>query len=117
MATGADVTTPLPADDTPVIQANRYSHGIALTCPHCRQRAIIRTSRQVTETYRESWAICPSCGFKGKAHVAWDAEASPSLMPNRKVQLPRMDYLDAVDQFTAEELSRRPQMDMFANTG
>lgn len=113
------MTTPIPAeeDQQPAIQANRYSHGIRLACPHCKQPAIIRTSRQVVETYREAWAICPSCGFKGKAHVSWDAEASPSLMPNPKVSLPRMDYRDAVEQFAAEELARRPQMDMFANTG
>lgn len=111
------MTTPLPADDAPVLQANRYAHGIALSCPHCSQRAIIRTSRPVTETYREAWALCPGCGFKGKAHVAWDTEASPSLLPNPRVTLPRMEYRDAVDQFAAEHLAGRPQIDLFANTG
>lgn len=115
----AATTTVIPAEDDqqPAMQANRYSHGISLKCPHCGQRTIIRTSRQVVETYREAWAICPGCGFKGKAHVSWDAEATPSLMPNPKVQLPKLDYRDAVEQFTAEDLSGRPQMDMFANTG
>ncbi|MFV0662743.1 ogr/Delta-like zinc finger family protein [Denitromonas sp.] len=112
------MTTPMPADEhQPAMQANRYAHGIALTCPHCDVRAIIRTSRKVVETYREAWAICPGCGFKGKAHVSWDCEASPSLMPNPKVSLPKLDYREAVEQFTAEELARRPQMDMFVNTG
>lgn len=112
------MTTPIPAEEEqPALQANRYAHGISLKCPHCRMRAIIRTSRQVVETYREAWAICPGCGFKGKAHVSWDAEASPSLMPNPKVSLPRLDYRDAVEQFASDELATRPQLDMFANTG
>jgi len=66
------------------------ARGFALTCPHCGERALIRSSRLVTETYREGWAICAHCGFSGKAHVAWDAEANPSLAPNPQVQLPRM---------------------------
>lgn len=113
----------MPADNVqqeepaPSVQANRYSHGIAVSCPHCSARCIIRTSRKVTETYREAWAICPGCGFKGKAHVAWDAEASPSLLPDPRVSLPRIPYNDAVDQFATEELRRRDQRDMFADTG
>lgn len=111
------MTTPMPADDT-MLQADKGTpHGMVLTCPHCRKRAYIRTSRPVTETYREAWAICTGCGFTGKAHVAWDAEASPSLQPNPRVSLPRMAYRDAVDSFLSAELATREQLDMFANTG
>ncbi len=112
------MTTPLPLDDAPKpVIGHGTPLGVALICPHCGKRAHVRTSRRVSETYREGWAICTGCGFTGKAHVAWDAEATPSLMPNPKVKLPRMDYREAVEQFTANELANRPQLDMFANTG
>ena len=56
------MTTPMPADDidteTETDTAKRLPLGVALMCPHCGTRAHIRTSRQVTETYREGWAIC-----------------------------------------------------------
>lgn len=95
----------------------RYPVGLSLTCPHCTNRALVRTSRLVSESFREAWGFCPTCGFSGKAHVAWDIEAAPSLMPNPKVRLPRMEYRDACEAFTAEELAGRNQMDMFASSG
>jgi len=111
------VTTPLPPDDAPVREKSGTPHGLALTCPHCGKRAYIRTSRSITETYREAWAICTGCGFTGKAHAAWDVEVSPSLLPNPRVTLPRLDRQEAIDAFVAAELSTRDQLDMFANTG
>ena len=113
------MTTPMSADEHRPQPQGGYPRGIALQCPHCARRVVIRTSRQVSETFREAWAICDGCGFKGKAHVAWDAEASPSLLPNPKVHLPAIAYQDAVAQFATEEIaaSGAPQMDIFANTG
>jgi predicted RNA-binding Zn-ribbon protein involved in translation (DUF1610 family) len=99
------------------MQSNRYSHGIALNCPHCGKRVIIRTSRLITEIYREAWGICPACGFNGKAHVAWDVEAAGSLMPNPKVTLPKMDFEHARADFLSEELRKRPQVDLFESSG
>lgn len=111
------MTTPMPAEDLPLPADKGTPHGLALSCPHCGKRCYIRTSRSVTETYREAWAICTGCGFKGKAHAAWDFEVSPSLLPNPRVALPRMDYRDAVDAFVTAHLAERDQLDMFANTG
>lgn len=108
------MTTPMPADD--LAETRRLPLGVAVTCPHCGTRAHIRTSRQVTETYREGWAICTGCGFKGKIHTAWDAEVNPSMLPNPKVSLPKIDYRDAVEQFLADNLAGKPQLDMFSNS-
>ena len=91
--------------------------GVAGICPHCGNRALVRTSRQVSESFRELWGFCEHCGFRGKGHVAWDLEASPSLLPNPKVKLPRMNYDAAVEEFVAEELAGKPQTDMFTNSG
>lgn len=110
-------TSSTPREAQPELRANRYSHGMALMCPHCSTRCIIRTSRAISETYREAWAICAGCGFKGKAHTAWDAEASPSLRPSPSVRLPRLEYQEAVEQFAAEELAESDQTDLFLNTG
>lgn len=89
-------------------------HGLALTCPHCNKRAYIRTSRPLSETYREAWAICTGCGFKGKAHAAWDVEVSPSLLPNPRVQLPVLEIDEAVQQFVQLEKGQQQQLDIFA---
>lgn len=106
----AQVTANVPPRDVKAL-------GVAVVCPHCKQRALVRTSRQITETFRELWGICTNCGFKGKGHVAWDMEATPSLLPNPKVHLPRMDYDQAVEEFVAEDLADKPQTDMFAPSG
>lgn len=106
-----------PEETRQTSAATRYPVGLTLTCPHCGNRALVRTSRLVSESFREAWGVCPTCTFSGKAHVAWDIEAAPSLMPNPKVRLPRMEYRDAVDDLAAADIAGRPQMDMFANTG
>lgn len=112
------MTTPMQPDEVrPVPASTRYPVGLSLTCPHCGTRAMVRTSRLLTEAFREAWGFCAHCGFSGKAHVAWDVEAAPSLMPNPKVRLPRMEYRDACEAFTAEELAGRDQLDMFASSG
>lgn len=113
------MTSPLPPDDVrpPVSTPPRYPVGLSLSCPHCGNRALVRTSRLISESFREAWGFCATCGFSGKAHVAWDIEAAPSLMPNPKVRLPRMEYRDAVEAFSSAELSTRQQLDIFANTG
>lgn len=93
------------------------ARGVAVTCPHCGERCYVRTSRRLSESFRELWATCVGCGFKGKAHVAWDVEVAPSLLPNPKVHLPRLDYETAVEQFVAEDLADKPKTDMFAPSG
>jgi len=91
--------------------------GITLSCPYCGKRAGIRTSRQVTEIYRECWAMCDNCAFVGKAHVAWDAEVNPSMLPNPTVDLPRVPTSEGVAAFVDEEIARQDQKDLFANSG
>jgi len=108
------MTTPLPADD---IKPRSLPLGVAASCPHCGTRAHIRTSRLLTETYREGWAICTNCGFKGKIHVAWDAEVTPSLQPNPRVALPKLAYRDAVEQFFTDSQAGKAQLDLFVSSG
>ncbi|WP_068634927.1 ogr/Delta-like zinc finger family protein [Thauera butanivorans] len=107
------MSTPVPANTT----TRQLPLGVALTCPHCGSRAHIRTSKLVTEIYRDAWALCTCCGFKGRAHVAWDAEVNPSLMPNARVSLPRIEYREAIEQFFADTQDGKPQQDLFLSSG
>jgi hypothetical protein len=91
--------------------------GMVVTCPHCKSPTFIRSSRLVTEIYREAWCGCALCGFKGMVHLGWDKQVFPSLMPNPNVRLPLMSYDDAVERFAADELFRRDQMDLFVASG
>lgn len=91
--------------------------GMTLLCPHCKTPAFIRSSRMVTDTYREAWGGCVLCGFKGTAHTSWDYQVLPSLMPNPSIQLPQLNYAEAVERFTADEIAKRDQLDLFVSSG
>lgn len=64
--------------------------SIGTHCPHCSQRAICRSSEQVTPIYRELVLCCtnPLCGWTGKAglEVVWTL--SPSATPRDGLRLP-----------------------------
>lgn len=97
------------------------SPRLGVACPHCGHRVSVRTSRQVTEIFRELWGICTHCGFTGKAHIAWDVEAAPSLTPNPRVQLPGMNHREATETFAADDRAGtspdQEPIDMFPSTG
>lgn len=63
-------------------------HSIA--CPHCEQKAIVRTSRKVTRVVREIYFACtePRCGHTFVAQLAILRTLSPSACPNPLVNLP-----------------------------
>lgn len=106
--------------DSNVFSLDRQRHiarGMVAMCPHCHTPTYIRNSRLITDVYREAWAGCVKCGFKGKCHLAWDLEILPSLMPNPTVRLLRLPYDEAVEQFTAAELATRDQLDLFVASG
>lgn len=61
-----------------------------LNCPHCGAHASRRSSRKVTETFREIFFICSNvqCGHSFKATLSYDYGLSPSANPAPGVNLP-----------------------------
>ncbi|MDR1853462.1 MAG: ogr/Delta-like zinc finger family protein [Azoarcus sp.] len=61
-----------------------------INCPHCGQRAKIRTSRDITPLTREAYLQCenPECFHSWKVIVSATATIQPSLHPNPDVFVP-----------------------------
>lgn len=61
-----------------------------ITCPHCGSRAIVRTSEQITPTYREVRLTCDNdeCGHMMVASISIIRTIRPSLAPNPEIRLP-----------------------------
>lgn len=61
-----------------------------ITCPHCEERAITRTSKRPSPVFYEVYAQCmnPECGWGGKLLVEFATTTSPSRMPSRDVRIP-----------------------------
>lgn len=59
-------------------------------CPHCRAKAKIRTSRELSNTLREVFYQCADleCGFCFAVHAEAVRSLSPSAKPDPAVQLP-----------------------------
>ena len=59
-------------------------------CPHCKQTARIRTSRQISDTCRELVIQCMNldCGFIGQATMAFDVTLSPPANPDPSINIP-----------------------------
>jgi predicted RNA-binding Zn-ribbon protein involved in translation (DUF1610 family) len=59
-------------------------------CPHCRSRAIVRSSAQVTDLVRELDYACTNhrCGHTFVAQLEAVRTIVPSAMPNPTVHLP-----------------------------
>lgn len=38
--------------------------GLAIKCPQCRKRMILRSTIDVTDTCRKAWAFCLDCEIK-----------------------------------------------------
>lgn len=111
------MTTCRPAAAATKAPATRKTHGSAVLCPHCGTRMLIRTSRQVIETYREGWGICGACSFMGKFCLSFLAEGTPSVAPNPRVTLPRMPTHQATTDLAASLAAEADQMDLFARSG
>ena len=64
--------------------------NIHFPCPHCRARAFIRTSEEMTTTMREITYQCtdPECGHTYVVVAEVDRTLSPSAKPNPSVLLP-----------------------------
>lgn len=61
-----------------------------LPCPHCKTTPHRRTSRQITETYREIYYQCRNmaCGHTWKASETYDYGIVPSGISDPKIDLP-----------------------------
>lgn len=65
-------------------------------CPHCRHRAVARTSREMSITMREITFVCKNlqCGHIWVATLEAARTVSPSAIPNLAVRLPLSPHID-----------------------
>lgn len=63
---------------------------ITIKCPHCKSRAVARSSQEMSETMREITYMCinPECGHTYVAGLEVLRTLSPSAMPKRGVNIP-----------------------------
>lgn len=63
---------------------------ITIRCPHCKARAIARSSRELSATMREIVYACldPECGHTYVAQLEAVRTLSPSAKPQSEVRLP-----------------------------
>ncbi|WP_181872777.1 ogr/Delta-like zinc finger family protein [Billgrantia montanilacus] len=61
-----------------------------ISCPHCADRAITRTSKRPAPVFYEVYAQCinPDCGWAGKLHIEFATTTAPSRKPNAAVRIP-----------------------------
>ncbi|ROT46095.1 ogr/Delta-like zinc finger family protein [Pusillimonas sp. NJUB218] len=66
------------------------SKRIGMRCPHCGNRAQIRTSIEQSPTMRDVYFLCENltCGHSWVATLEAVRTIAPSGMPNPKVDLP-----------------------------
>ena len=64
---------------------------ISNKCPHCGESLWIRSSEQVDPLLKRLYGQCTNlhCGFTAQGFLTWDAELSPSAMPNPNIHLPK----------------------------
>lgn len=68
------------------------SKVLGMNCPHCRARAQVRTSYEVTPTMREVYFICSSitCGHSWVGTLEAVRTIAPAGLPNPLIDLPVM---------------------------
>ena len=61
-----------------------------IRCPHCENKATVRTSQQLTKLLRSLICQCsnPLCGHTFNAHLEAVSTLSPSAVPDQDVYLP-----------------------------
>ena len=75
-----------------------------ITCPHCRERAITRTSKRPSPVFYEVYAQCMNerCGWAGKLLVEFATTTTPSKQADDDVRIP---VVPAYRQRLLEELN------------
>ncbi|WP_176212921.1 ogr/Delta-like zinc finger family protein [Halomonas sp. BC1] len=64
------------------------AEGFHLSCPHCDSWVKIRTSKQMTPTYRVLYVYCTNkdgCGWRATADMTMGDVIAPSKMPDPEV--------------------------------
>lgn len=62
--------------------------GFILSCPHCDSGVKIRTSKQMTPTYRVLYVYCTNkddCGWRAVADMTMGDVIVPSKIPNPEI--------------------------------
>ena len=100
---------------------------LRVSCPHCKQAARIRHSRELSDVYRDGIIECQNiteCGWRGRFGFEFLATLTPSAEPNPEIDLPQSDYVlptsphalpAKLRKHTAspEEIARRNQLGLF----
>lgn len=68
---------------------------ITIRCPHCKARAIARSSRELSATMREIVYACldPECGHTYVAQLEAVRTLSPSAKPKNDIRLPISQHI------------------------
>lgn len=114
-----------PAATNPAILGDAKPARFApIYCPHCRCRAVMESSRQVTGQHREMYYRCSNiaCSHAWRASLCYDYGLVPSAIPDPSVNLPlrpmtRQDVMDLLrdrdpaqpDMFDAPPLEPPPR--------
>lgn len=71
------------------------STRITIKCPHCKARAIARSSREKSDTMREIWFACTDieCGHTYAAALEVIRTLSPSAKPRAGLALPMSPHV------------------------
>lgn len=77
------------------------SRVIGMNCPHCKKRAQVRTSLEITPTMREVYFLCNNlaCGHSWVGTLEAVRTISPSGLPNPLINLPIMERNDVEKVF------------------
>lgn len=61
----------------------------SIACPHCKGRAQVRSSRWITELYRQLYLVCRNveCGHTFGADITVTHTISPSACPDPSIEL------------------------------
>lgn len=89
------------------------SRVVTMHCPHCRSRARVRTSKEVSLTMREVTYVCTNnaCGHVWVATLEVARTLSPSSTPNLSIRIPLSTHIERKSLIKQLE---EPQSDFFA---
>lgn len=89
---------------------------LGMNCPHCKRRAQVRTSLEVTPTMREVYFICSSitCGHSWVGVLEAVRTIAPAGLPNPLIDLPVMKRPEVEQVF--DKLNPSNQRSIFDET-
>ncbi len=66
---------------------------LGMNCPHCRARAQVRASTELTPTLRQVYFLCTNlaCAHSWVATLEAERTIAPSGLPNPAINLPIME--------------------------